>query len=210
MRHSIYRRRETADAFADLLFNALLGFAFMFVVAFTLMADPAERGNVQSKAEVLITVRWPDEHPDDVDALVEGPNGDLVWYNNPDTALMHLERDDRGVLQDRIVVNNNATANPINQETVALRALQAGEYVVNLLHYQANYQAPLPVSVKVEKLNPKVALVFYGTLELQGTGDEQTALRFTVNGDGELVNTNTLSKRLLTRALAHKAGSARA
>ena len=208
MRHSIYRRREPADACTDLLFNALLGFAFMFVVAFTLMADPAERGNVQSKAEVLITVRWPDEHPDDVDALVEGPNGDLVWYNNPDTALMHLERDDRGVLQDRIVVNNNATANPINQETVALRALQAGEYVVNLLHYQANYQAPLPVSVKVEKLNPKVALVFYGTLELQGTGDEQTALRFTVNRDGEVVNTNTLSKRLLTRALAHKAGSA--
>ena len=208
MRHSIYRRREPADAFTDLLFNALLGFAFMFVVAFTLMADPAERGNVQSKAEVLITVRWPDEHPDDVDALVEGPNGDLVWYNNPDTALMHLERDDRGVLQDRIVVNNNATANPINQETVALRALQAGEYVVNLLHYQANYQAPLPVSVKVEKLNPKVALVFYGTLELKGTGDEQTALRFTVNGNGEVVNTNTLSKRLLTRALAHKAGSA--
>ena len=73
MRHSLYRRTESQDAFTDLLFNALLGFAFMFVAAFSLMGDPTKSGNVDNKAEILITVRWADRHPDDVDTLVEDP-----------------------------------------------------------------------------------------------------------------------------------------
>ncbi len=205
MRHRIYRQRDAQDAFTDLLFNALLSFAFMFVAAFSLMADPTKAGDVDFKAEILITVRWADRHPDDVDALVEDPQGNLVWYHNRDAGLMHLDRDDRGLFQDRMVVNNVETANPINQETVTIRALQAGEYVVNLLHYQANYSLPLPVSVKVEKLNPSAVVVFYDTLELEGAGDERTAVRFSINADGQVVNTNTLGKRLLTRALAAKA-----
>ena len=56
---------------------------------------------IESKAEVLITIRWADEHPDDVDALVEDPRGGLVWYHNRDSGLMHLDRDDRGVLNVR-------------------------------------------------------------------------------------------------------------
>ena len=62
--------------------------------------------------------------------------------------------------------------NPINQETVTYRP-QPGEYVVNLLHYKSNYFGPLPVTVKVEKLNPNVNLVYYDTIELTGSGDEK-------------------------------------
>ena len=127
MRHSIYRRQGAQDAFTDLLFNALLAFAFMFVAAFALMADPSQTGDVASKAEVLITVRWPDDHPDDVDTLVEDPNGNLVWYHNRDAGLMHLDRDDRGAIQDRILIDGRQVANPLNQETVSIRTLQAGE-----------------------------------------------------------------------------------
>ena len=73
MRHRIYSQSESQDAFTDLLFNALLGFAFMFVVAFSLISDPSDTGKVDRKAEILITVRWEDRHPDDVDTLVEDP-----------------------------------------------------------------------------------------------------------------------------------------
>jgi hypothetical protein len=201
MRHSIFRQAPTGDAFTDLLFNALLGFALMFVLAFTLINNPDNSGNIDAKAEMLITVRWPDRHPDDVDTLVEGPQGKVVWYHNRDSGLMHLDRDDRGLLADRITLDGKEVSNPINQETVTVRALQTGEYVVNLLHYQSNYQEPLPVTVKVEKLNPEVSLVFYGTRYLKGTGDEQTAVRFRLDADGNVSGTNELKKRLLTRAL---------
>ena len=201
MRHSVFRQAPTGDAFTDLLFNALLGFALMFVLAFTLINNPDNSGNVDAKAEMLITVRWPDRHPDDVDTLVEGPQGKIVWYHNRDSGLMHLDRDDRGLLADRITLDGKVVSNPINQETVTVRALQTGEYVVNLLHYQSNYKDPLPVTVKVEKLNPEVSLVFYGTRNLKGTGDEQTAVRFRLDADGNVSGTNELQKRLLTQAL---------
>ena len=204
MRHSVFGQSESQDAFTDLLFNALLGFAFMFIIAFVLISDPTQTGKIDSKAEVLITVRWPDRHPDDVDTLVEGPQGNLVWYHNRDSGLMHLDRDDRGLFADRIVLDGVEVSNPINQETVTVRSLQPGEYVVNLLHYQANYSEPLPVTVTVEKLNPTVTLVYYGTRELTGAGDEQTAVRFTIGGEGTVTGTNELPKQLLTRALQDK------
>ena len=201
MRHKELISSGSGDAFTDLLFNALLGFAMMFIIAFMLISDPDEKGKVEAKAEMLITVRWPDQHPDDVDALIEGPQGEVVWYHNRDSGLMHLDRDDRGLLADRVTMDGKTVINPINQETVTVRALQSGEYTVNLLHYQSNYGEPLPVTVKVEKLNPEVSLVHYGKIDLKGTGDEQTAVRFRLDSEGNVLGTNRLQKRLLTQAL---------
>ena len=201
MKHRILNNGEGQDAFTDLLFNSLLGFAFMFAIAFMLISDPSDGGKIDSKAEILISVRWPDQHPDDVDAIVESPQGGLVWYHNRDTGLMHLDRDDRGIFADKMNVNGAKISNPINQETITIRALQSGEYVVNLLHYQANYDQPLTVDVKVEKLNPEVELVYYGSHELQGVGDEKTAVRFSVDSEKNISDVNQIQKRLLTKAL---------
>ncbi len=200
MKHRFFQQNSEQDVFTDLLFNTLLGFAFMFAIAFMLISTPEKTGDSESKAEVLITIRWADEHPDDVDALVEDPRGGLVWYHNRDSGLMHLDRDDRGVFADQINVNGVKVQNPINQETVTVRATQPGEYVVNLLHYKSNYSAPLPVTVKVEKLNPSVSLVYYDTVELTGSGDEKTAVRFTLDENGAVTNTNQRPKQLLTLA----------
>ena len=169
-----------------------------------LINNSEESGNINTKAEVLISVQWPDEHPDDVDAVVEDPQGGLVWYHNRDTGLMHLDRDDRGNLADSVKTEGEVVSNPINQETVTLRGLQTGEYVINLLHYKSNYKEPLPVTVKVEKLNPTVELIYYGQHFLNGVGDEITALRFSVDGAKEISNLNQLPKRLLTKALGRK------
>ncbi|MDA7722973.1 hypothetical protein N9H90_00965 [Pseudomonadales bacterium] len=204
MRHRIFKQGSEQDVFTDLLFNTLLGFAFMFAIAFMLISTPEKAGDIESKAEVLITIRWADKHPDDVDALVEDPQGGLVWYHNRDTGLMHLDRDDRGVFADNITINGVKVSNPINQETVTVRAAQPGEYVVNLLHYKSNYSEPLPVTVKIEKLNPTVSMVYYGTHQLTGSGDEQTAVRFTLDAQGAVASTSQRPKKLITRAIKDK------
>ena len=94
---------------------------------------------------------------------------------------MHLDRDDRGMFKDVIEVNGETVENPLNQEIISFRGLSDGEFTVNVVHYIAN-GGTLPVQVKVEKLNPKVTLVFYDTINMSGTGDEQTAVRFTLEG----------------------------
>ena len=204
MKHKIFSKSEEQDVFTDLLFNALLGFAFMFAIAFMLINSSEETGNIRSNAEILISVQWPDDHPDDVDAIVEDPQGSLVWYHNRDSGLMHLDRDDRGNLADNLNINGEVVSNPINQETITVRGLQSGEYIINLLHYKSNFKEPLPVTVKVEKLNPSVELVYYGEHFLNGVGDETTALRFYVDCQKNISDLNQIPKRLITKALGNK------
>jgi len=203
MKHKVLIKGDEQDVFTDLLFNALLGFAFMFAIAFMLINDSQDAGSINTKAEVLISIQWPDDHPDDVDAVVEDPQGGLVWYHNRDSGLMHLDRDDRGNLADKITSKGEVISNPINQETVTVRGLQSGEYVINLLHYKSNYQDPLPVTVKVEKLNPSVELIYYGEHFLMGVGDEKTALRFIVDSQKNITDLNQFPKKLLTKALGN-------
>jgi hypothetical protein len=193
------------EIFSALLFNSLKAITFMFFISFAMINKPADSGKVDPKAEMLITVTWPDSNPDDVDTYVEDPAGNVVWYNQREAGLMHMDRDDRGMFKDVILYNGKEVTNPLNQEIVSFRGLEDGEYVVNVVHYIANGTATLPVKVKIEKLNPSVKVIYYQTIELKGTGDEQTAARFTLKG-AEVLDVNNTPKSLveLTRSAGGK------
>lgn len=183
------------EIFSALLFNSLKAITFMFFVSFAMINPVAESGKVDPKAEMMITVTWPDGSPDDVDTYVADPAGNIVWYHRREAGLMHLDRDDRGMFRDVIELNGETIENPLNQEIISFRGLSDGEFTVNLVHYIAN-SGTLPVQVKVEKLNPKVTLVFYDTITLSGTGDEQTAVRFTLDGP-QVRDVNNLPRDLV-------------
>lgn len=186
------------DVFTDLLFNASVAFAFFFFLTFAMVNPEAKTGEIESDAELLFTVRWPDSHPDDVDIYVEDPVGNIVWYHQREAGLMHLDRDDRGLFKDVILVGGKEVVNPLNEEIVSVRGLLDGEYTVNVVHYIATTVEPLPVTVKVEKLNPKLKVLYYGEVMLTGTGDEKTAVRFTIESD-EIVDLNDRPISLVQR-----------
>ena len=158
----IFPDDNSGDAVTDLLFNALLGFAFMFFISFALIQKPVDEGNIESKAEFIISVEWEDYHPDDVDLIVEDPLGNIVYFQNKEDGLMHLDRDDRGTLADRLIIDGVNIENPANLEIITIRGIMAGEYIVNLLHYKANFVVPLKTKVKIEKINPRLEIVYFG------------------------------------------------
>ena len=123
--------------FTDLLFNALLGFVVMFVLAFLLINPVAKSGAIDPKAEFLITLTWPDGRREDVDLYVEDPAANLVWFRRREAGLMHLDRDDLGRSNDVIEVDGQRVFNPLNQEVVSVGGILPGEYVVNLHLYRA-------------------------------------------------------------------------
>jgi hypothetical protein len=190
-------RRAHTDPFTDLVFNTLLGITFLLIIAVMLVNPEAKTGNVQLKAEYIITMSWKDFDPDDIDIWVEDPKGDVVWYRNPEAGLMHLDRDDRGMLNDTLTVNGKVIENPLNQEIVTIRGVLPGEYVVNVNYYASETKKPVDVSVKVEKINPVLQVVYYGTVTLQKQGDEKTVLRFTINPDATIGAINFLPKHLV-------------
>ncbi len=191
------RHSQIGVAFTDLLFNALLGFVVMFMLAFLLINPIAKSGAIDPKAEFLITLSWPDGRPEDVDLYVEDPTGALVWFRNREAGLMHLDRDDLGLRNDVVEIAGRLIVNPINQETVSIRGILPGEYVVNVHLYRAESDQPVPATVKIEKLNPAVQLLFAGAVTLTVQGDERTAARFSIGADGRVLDVNRLPKRLV-------------
>lgn len=190
--------RSVTDPFTDLLFNALLGVTFLFIVAILFMNPVPKTGIINPKAEYIITVGWKDGNPDDIDVWVQSPRGDLVWFRSPEAGLMHLDRDDRGLLNDTLEINGETIVNPLNQEVVTIRGVVPGEFVVNLHYYATETQQPVDVTVKVEKINPSLEIVYYGSVTLEHVGDEQTAVRFRIAPDGTVAGINRLPKKLVT------------
>ena len=192
------KKRLQSDPFTDLLFNALLGFTFLFLVAIMFMNPEAKSGIIDPKAEYIVTVTWEDNSPDDVDTWVEDPDGQVIWFRNPEAGLLHLDRDDRGLINDTIVVNGEEMVNPLNQEVVTLRGVVKGEYVVNIHYYATETQKPVDVNVRLAKVNPKLEVKYYGTLTLEKKGDERTAVRFSIGRDGDISDINFLPKSIVS------------
>jgi hypothetical protein len=189
--------RLRSDPFTDLLFNALLGFTFLFLIAIMFMNPEAKSGIIDPKAEYILTITWEDNSPDDVDVWVEDPEGQVVWFRAPEAGLLHLDRDDRGLVNDTITINGEEVQNPLNQEVVTLRGVVKGEYVVNLHYYASETGKPVDVNVRLAKVNPKLEIVYYGTVNLEERGEEKTAVRFSIGRDGNIFGINFLPKSIV-------------
>jgi len=196
---ALFQRKSSfdIDPFTDLLFNALLTFTFLFLIALLLLNPPAKTGIIDPKAEFLITVSWPDGDPNDIDVWATGPNGKKVWYKRTQDGLMHLDRDDRGLANDKQVVNGKEVINPLNQEVLTLRGRPPGEYIINVHYFKTENQAEVPVTVYLAEVNPQMKVLHYHTSLLAKEGDEATAIRFTLTPSGKVTNINQLQKSLV-------------
>jgi len=193
----LYPHEEPFDPFSVMLFKALQVVAFLFFIALLAIAPEAKDGKIDSKAEFIITMDWPDNHPDDIDLFVQDPAGNIAWYRHREAGFMVLERDDRGGANDFILVNGKKIASPIREEIVAIRGIVPGEYTVNVSHFQATTGRPVPTTVKVQKLNPTAQVVFDNTEIVDHTGDEKTAVRFTLDETGKVIDVNSRQKSLI-------------
>jgi hypothetical protein len=193
----LYPREEPFDPFSVMLFKALQVVAFLFFLALLAISPDSKEGKVDSKAEFIITMDWPDSHPDDLDLFVQDPIGNIAWYRHREAGFLTLDRDDRGGANDFIVVNGRKIPSPIREEIVTVRGLVAGEYTVNVSHFQATTGRPVDATVKVQKLNPTAQVIFDDKVTLDHTGDEKTALRFWLDGEGKVIDVQTRQKSLL-------------
>lgn len=193
----LYPREEHFDPLGVMLFKALQVIAFLFFIALLAVSPDAKDGKIDSKAEFIITMDWPDNHPDDMDLFVQDPAGNIAWYRHREAGFLTLDRDDRGGVNDFIVVNGKKIPSPIREEIVTVRGILAGEYTVNVSHFQATTGRPVPVTVKVQKLNPTAQVIFDNSISLDHTGEERTALSFWVDAKGKVTDVQQRQKSLL-------------
>lgn len=185
------------DPLSVVLFKALQVLAFLFFIALIAISAQKNKGKVDSKAEFLISMTWPDNHPDDFDLFVQDPLSNVVWYRRKDIGFMVLERDNRGGANDFMLVNGEKVRSATRQELVSLRGTAPGEYTVNIYHFTAQTGQPVPVTVTVEKLNPSVTIIAKETFEMVEGGKEKTAVRFTVGNEGQVVSVDRTERSIL-------------
>ena len=187
-------------AFTDLLFNVLIGFAFLFIIAFILINPIEDTKQIESKAEFMIIMEWDDESIYDIDLWMQDPLKNVAGFPNKEAGWLHLDRDDLGQANDIITMFDGQTeVMKQNREIMTIRGIVAGEYIVNTHFYSAKatpYKVEATnVSITVIKINPFLE-VHSGIVTLTGPGAEETAIRFKVNEDGDVVSKNKLQKKL--------------
>lgn len=193
---------KSSIAFTDLLFNILVGFVFLFLIAFLLINPIAKKGDIVVPAEFLIVMTWPDTFSDDVDLWVSDKSDHLVGFSRKDSGTMFLDRDDLGLMNDSTVINGEAVIVNINREVVSIRGKSANDYRISVHLYRkaTGYESyiknpgtppptktEIPVTVEVIKINP-YRIVYKETKILDTNGQIANFPSFSVTNDGYAVD----------------------
>ncbi len=188
-------------SFLDMLFNMLLAFAFLFLIAFLLIKPSVEdpTKNVKLKAEYVLTMAWPGGSLDDIDLWLMTPDGEKIMYSHQEGAFVTLDRDDRGAYKDVNLVDGKVVWVKDNREMMTIRAVVPGRYVLAAFVYSVtdhyvvpglnemvDAEQPLPYEASIEmlRLNPTLSVVATGKVLLTRPRQEQVFFAFIVDEAG--------------------------
>ena len=170
--------------------------------------QPKKQAKIETKAEMVITVVWPDGYKSDVDTWLEDPHGGIVWYKNKNVWFSHLDRDDLGNVKDMITLPDGSEVfYPHNQELTTIRGILSGEWTLNIHLYKKRDVGDIPVEIAIDKLNPSVKRVFYATVILTMEFEEKTITRFTMTKEGHLLDWNKIPKELVKKQIISNFGT---
>jgi hypothetical protein len=175
--------------FVDLLFNVLLGFVFLFIIAFVLINPIAKKENIKMPAEYMITLTWPDKDNNDLDLWVKDPMHNTVNFMRRESGFLNLDRDDLGQVNDTVMVNGEPVQVYINREVVTIRGIIPGVYLITVhLYSRKDFSThPIPTTIEVIKMNP-YTVVYKQTQELFNKGERVNFYQFTINSDGSFTD----------------------
>ena len=178
---------KSTIAFIDILFNILIGFVFLFLIAFLLIKPVTKKNDIISPAEFLIVLNWPSHFDDDVDLWMRGPKGETVGFRSREVGIFHLERDDLGFSNDKVIHHGNEIAVKKNQETVAIRGIYPGEYIISVMYYAAyadkNKNKIIPFTMDVIKVNP-YSIAYTQNQKLTEVGQTINVVSFRIDERG--------------------------
>lgn len=181
------RKYSSNLAFVDLLFNLLVGFTSLFVIAFLLINPIAKSGVIDPPVRLIIEMRWDDNSPRDIDLHVRGPDGNVVNFLRRTNGYITLKRDDVGIAGESYIVNGEEVTVFRNYEVTTMTDLPDGDYVVSVHYYSASGFIE-DVNVSITEIQPFTSH-YEGSVEL-GPRQEKTIAVFRVV-DGVVTDVRT-------------------
>ena len=215
-------RYKSTIAFTDLLFNILVGFAFLFIIAFLLIKPEAKKQDFERKAEFVVVMEWDKLAHGDLDLYVQDPTGAQCSFRLPVANFMHLDKDDLGASNDTVTnADGSITTVRINREVITIRGIIEGEYIINAHYYSMRLWADtrpgeerkkdtkrgdITVKIELHKVNP-YSVLWSGEKTFTEKGQEETYLRFRLDRDGNLLEPFTFEKKKFVTPLQEGVGT---
>ena len=195
---------RTGPVFRDMLYLLSLSFAVLLIYALIQIHPPAKKSEIEQKAESLIILEWDERSSSDIDLWVMDPQENVVWFQQKTGGFLHLDKDDLGHANDKIMIDGKEKIIYLNREVVTIRGILPGEYITNVHAYRKFKNTPVNGYVRLLKLNPYIE---YATeyFILKDVGDEVTVFRFEVDNDGYVTDINQDHHRFVT-TLPHSGG----
>lgn len=179
------RKYSNNWVFIDLLFNLLVGFTSLFVLAFMLINPISKEASIDPPVVLTVEMSWNDKSDRDIDLYVRGPNGSIVYFGNKDGSYMYLDRDDLGTNNDTYTLNGEEVVVQRNFEMVTVSQLVPGEYVINV-HYFSSKGGSEIVDVRTTNISP-YKIVSDRSVEILPR-EEKTIVSFYVETDGTITD----------------------
>ncbi|TDI59149.1 MAG: hypothetical protein E2O94_03435 [Alphaproteobacteria bacterium] len=181
--------------FRDVILLALVGFVAMVILLLPhITVAKKEFEQTKVPGNVIVEMHWPSNQAVDVDLWVKAPGQFPVGFWNQGGEIFNLLRDDLGIVGD---------ATDENYEIVYSRGIPQGEYIVNVHMYgplPPGVTVPVNVVVSVRKKYDDTNQILKTNIKLTRRNQEETAFRFKLTGDGDLVpgSVSTLRRSLIT------------
>jgi hypothetical protein len=178
-------------SFIDMLFNINMLFVLLFIGAFLLINPQAKKKDIESKAEMLVILTWPDNSPHDIDLWLKTPD-DIIGYPHRENTYVHLERDDLGITNNFVPGKSKDQAEiSARREVIVFRGKRDGRYVANVHFFMAKQKdgsvgwdgVPVPVTVELIQVNPTYEILSKKDIILTDPGQEETAFSFIISDD---------------------------
>ena len=163
------------DVFILLTFILLI-----FVVILLLLVNPKKKEDEAKspvEAEIIVIMRWSDGGKQDIDLWGMGPDNIPVYYANLKSAMLQLDRDDRG--QDE--------STDENVEYMKSFGLPPGHYIFNIQFFSNHHDSttvPVTISVIHGAKRGKLQTIFHKTRTLTKVKEELTVVHFEVDDEG--------------------------
>lgn len=180
-------------SFIDMLFNIIIVFVLLFFIAVMLMNPVSKKEDIASKADLMITMTWPDNNPHDVDLWVKPPNGTAIFYNHRENSYVFLDRDDLGISNNFVMKDGVRVPLSARREVMSFRGKESGRYVANVHFYLSKTPdgakadtydgTPIPVTVELIQINPVYKILAKKEIVLTKVKEERTAFSFIIRDD---------------------------
>ena len=197
-----YKKYSSYTSYNDLLFNVLVGFVLLFILAFMLINPITKKSDIPQKAEIMVVLDWDDTSNDDVDLWIKGSTMQQpLSFQVKNADYWHLDRDDLGMSTDITYIAGEMVKLQYNREVGTMRGLMPGDYNINIHMYRKNSREDTTISVTLIDVN-----TYKEIYKMKRVMTEQNQIEifpsFTVDKEGEIIATFRSDVRFATKVSA--------